>query len=177
MMSKQKCLSISLSYRFHRNYILDLSFFLPYISCKPHWSKATFDFPALYSCLRKSRPFKLRRVNVGQIWHFVSAETKEGGVNRFMDSQEHTSIPTISSLSPRPDREIKGVPIQKLPKAGSGDDKLMSNIIGWLLQGGVVVSSAIILIGLILLLLSPEGLANTGITAFPHSLGSVWIGL
>jgi uncharacterized membrane protein len=108
---------------------------------------------------------------------FCERKDKGRRVNRFMNSQEHTSIPTISSLSPRPDSEIKGVPIQKLPKAGSGDDKLMSNIIGWLLQGGVVVSSAIILIGLILLLLSPQGLANTGIAAFPHSLGSVGIGL
>ncbi len=62
-------------------------------------------------------------------------------------------------------------------QAGSAEDKVLSNIIGWLLQAGVLVSSGIIVIGLILLLLSPGGLSAVVINRFPHTAASVWDGL
>jgi uncharacterized membrane protein len=54
-----------------------------------------------------------------------------------------------------------------------------SNIIGWILQGGVMLSASIILIGLILLLIhlgEQPGLVMS-IGTFPHSLRQVWSGL
>ncbi|HTK09981.1 MAG TPA: DUF1634 domain-containing protein [Ktedonobacteraceae bacterium] len=53
----------------------------------------------------------------------------------------------------------------------------ISSIIGWVLQGGVIVSSAVILIGMILLLRNPEGLAAIPLQAFPHTAGQIWAGL
>ncbi|HZR44724.1 MAG TPA: DUF1634 domain-containing protein [Ktedonobacteraceae bacterium] len=48
-------------------------------------------------------------------------------------------------------------------------------IIGEVLQGGVLVSSVVILLGLLLLLLNPGGAAMQSAT-FPHTLGQVWAG-
>jgi uncharacterized membrane protein YfcA len=62
-------------------------------------------------------------------------------------------------------------------RAGSTNDKVMTTIIGWVLQGGVIFSSVIILIGFIMLLASPGGLGVNHIDNFPHTFSDLWPGL
>jgi uncharacterized membrane protein len=61
--------------------------------------------------------------------------------------------------------------------AGSTEDKLMSSIIGWLLQGGVLLSSAIIIAGLILLLRLPDPFSAKSVGTLPHTPLEIWTGL
>ena len=51
------------------------------------------------------------------------------------------------------------------------------NIIGWVLQGGVIISAAVILIGLILLSLEPDKFDPQKLVLFPQTFGEVWAGL
>ena len=54
-----------------------------------------------------------------------------------------------------------------------------SNIIGWILRGGVMLSATIILIGFVLLLVHIEGQPGfvMSIGTSPHSFSQVWSGL
>jgi len=54
-----------------------------------------------------------------------------------------------------------------------------SSIIGWILRGGVILSSTIILLGFLLLLARSGGESGPGLSigTFPHTLGQVWSGL
>ena len=54
-----------------------------------------------------------------------------------------------------------------------------SNIIGWILRGGVILSATIILIGFVLLLVHIEGQSGfmMSIGTSPHSFSQVWSGL
>lgn len=56
-------------------------------------------------------------------------------------------------------------------------DPIMTTIIAWALQGGVIVSSLILIIGWILLLASPEKLSAHILQTFPHTVTQVWAGL
>ncbi len=60
--------------------------------------------------------------------------------------------------------------------AGTGLDTQMTSIIGGILQGGVLLSSLVIVIGFIWLLISSSMLAHP-ITSFPHSFSALWTGL
>src|SRR5579863_2477608 len=51
------------------------------------------------------------------------------------------------------------------------------NIIGWTLQVGVIISAAVILLGMILLPLRPGGFSAQRLLTFPQNLGAVWSGL
>ena len=51
------------------------------------------------------------------------------------------------------------------------------NIIGWVLQGGVIISAVVILIGLFLLSLQPDKYAPQQLVRFPQTFGQVWAGL
>lgn len=53
----------------------------------------------------------------------------------------------------------------------------MNVVIAWILQGGVLLSSAIICVGLALLFVHPEQLSGQNALAFPHTLGQVRDGL
>jgi uncharacterized membrane protein YfcA len=66
--------------------------------------------------------------------------------------------------------------VQKIA-AGAGSDKIMTMIIGGVLQGGVLLSSAIILIGFLMLLASPGALTSQRTGVFPHTFGALWTGL
>ncbi len=66
---------------------------------------------------------------------------------------------------------------QSSKNAGSAEDKLMSSIIGWLLQGGVLLSSAIIIAGLILLLRLPDPFSAKSVGTLPHTPLELWTGL
>lgn len=63
---------------------------------------------------------------------------------------------------------------QTQPPASGRAPVDMSVVIGWILQGGVMLSSLVILIGIVLALFSagPQHLFT-----FPHTLGEVWRGL
>ena len=50
-------------------------------------------------------------------------------------------------------------------------------MIGWVLQGGVILSAAVIVIGLFLELLQPNKFAPQKLQMFPQSFGQVWAGL
>lgn len=56
-------------------------------------------------------------------------------------------------------------------------EAMMSNIIGWVLQGGVILSSALVCIGFVLLITSSGALTGSRTDIFPHSLGALWRGL
>ncbi len=56
-------------------------------------------------------------------------------------------------------------------------DTQAASIIGWILQGGVLISAAIILAGTIMLFLQPGGPSLAELTHFPHSLASLSAGL
>lgn len=79
--------------------------------------------------------------------------------------------------TPVPTYVAKEKEISAKPRAGSSEDRVMSNIIGWLLQGGVMLSSAVIILGLILLAFTPQAFSQTSVKTFPHTLGMLWIGL
>lgn len=52
-----------------------------------------------------------------------------------------------------------------------------SSIIGWILQGGVVLSAVVILVGLIMLPFYPKGLSVSGLLSFPQTFSQIWTGL
>jgi uncharacterized membrane protein YfcA/uncharacterized membrane protein len=54
---------------------------------------------------------------------------------------------------------------------------LVTNAIGWVLQGGVIISAALILLGLFLLPTRPGGLSITRLLNFPQTLDEVRVGL
>ncbi|MBX5458199.1 MAG: DUF1634 domain-containing protein [Thermogemmatispora sp.] len=56
-------------------------------------------------------------------------------------------------------------------------DAQAATIIGWILQGGVLVSAAIIVIGVAWLFLQPGGPGTTSVARFPHSLPDLLTGL
>jgi uncharacterized membrane protein len=49
--------------------------------------------------------------------------------------------------------------------------------IAWILQVGIIVSSIIIILGMALLLFSPQGLAGTSLQSFPDTVSQIWTGL
>lgn len=53
----------------------------------------------------------------------------------------------------------------------------MSAIIGWVLQGGVLLSAAVIVLGLLLELLQPNKFAPQKLQNFPQTFDQVWAGL
>src|ERR1700738_4385353 len=54
---------------------------------------------------------------------------------------------------------------------------LVTNGIGWVLQGGVLISAVLILLGLFLLPTRPGGLSITRLLNFPQTLDAVGVGL
>lgn len=53
----------------------------------------------------------------------------------------------------------------------------MSNVIGGILLSGVLISSAVIIIGLIMIPFHPGGLSTQRVETFPHTFATVWKGL
>src|SRR5947209_16980880 len=50
-------------------------------------------------------------------------------------------------------------------------------IIGWVLQGGVILSAVVIVIGLFMMSLRPDKFAPQKLQSFPQTFGQVWTGL
>jgi uncharacterized membrane protein len=65
------------------------------------------------------------------------------------------------------------------PKKPIQTREFTSSIIGWILRGGVILSSTIILLGFLLLLARSGGESGPGLSigTFPYTLGQVWSGL
>lgn len=53
----------------------------------------------------------------------------------------------------------------------------ISMVVVWVLQGGIVISSTTILLGMVLLMFSPGGLATIQLQSFPATPGQIWAGL
>ena len=51
------------------------------------------------------------------------------------------------------------------------------SLIGWILQGGVILSASIVLIGLIMMSLEPNKFAPQNLQNFPQTFAQVWTGL
>ncbi len=63
------------------------------------------------------------------------------------------------------------------PKKTSKAKASTTIVIGWILRGGVTLSAAIILTGLLLLLFHPGGLSGHVPGIFPSTLDQVWSGI
>lgn len=59
----------------------------------------------------------------------------------------------------------------------SQDDNLMTNIIGLLLLGGVIISASFITVGVFLLLFHTGNLSWNDPYMFPHTLSTIWHGV
>ncbi len=90
---------------------------------------------------------------------------KEHYSNRFQNTsseiEAHSTIESSGANPPKP----------------SKTKAYTSIVIGWILRGGVIISAAIILIGMFLLILHPGALTGYNLGAFPHTLDQVWWGL
>src|SRR5579884_1290972 len=62
------------------------------------------------------------------------------------------------------------LPVRQIPPES---DKINA-IIGWILQGGVMLSAAVILFGLILFPFRPGGFSTERLLAFPETLSGLW---
>lgn len=85
---------------------------------------------------------------------------------------------------PTPTEPGKGDASQLLPPSQSPEERQAAravaatySIIGWVLQGGVTLSAAVILIGLFMLSLRPDKYAPQQLVLFPQTFGQVWTGL
>src|SRR5256886_8219801 len=85
----------------------------------------------------------------------------------------HHSLVTDAKQEAPSLEDISGQP----QKTTSDKKEFTAKIIGWILQGGVILSASIILIGFILLPLRPGGLSVHRFLTFPQTLGQVWVGL
>ncbi len=72
-----------------------------------------------------------------------------------------------------PTREL----VEKEKRITTPQQDMMAAIIGWILQGGVLASAAVILFGILLLPFRTGGLTPQRLQTFPHSPGAVWEGL
>jgi uncharacterized membrane protein len=75
-------------------------------------------------------------------------------------------------------RQEKLPAVEQAPQAAGTDaSSTMTVIIGGVLQGGVILSSAVILTGVALLLLRGAGLSERYLATFPHTFAQIWTGL
>src|SRR6266516_3222684 len=85
----------------------------------------------------------------------------------------HHSLVTDAKQEAPSLEDISGQP----QKTTSDKKEFTAKIIGWILQGGVILSASIILIGFILLPLRPGGFSVHRFLSFPQTLSQVWAGL
>ena len=94
----------------------------------------------------------------------MATETHEGTINRVPGPVKDVDSQVAAGTKQ---------PLQsKLPAS-----EKTNTIIGWILQGGVMLSAAVILFGLILFPFSPGGFSSARLLSFPQTLGEVWSGL
>ncbi len=74
---------------------------------------------------------------------------------------------------------------QQVPSSSKPPDKQQAvkgvnttyTMIGWILQGGVLLSAVVLVVGLIMMALQPDKFAPQRLELFPHTFHQVWIGL
>src|SRR5579859_1053166 len=87
-------------------------------------------------------------------------------------TSDRSRVPTL-------EREVHvpgGLP-EQFQKTSFEKEKFTANMIGWILQVGVIVSASIILIGFLMLPLRPGGLSVKRFLSFPQTLSQVWAGV
>lgn len=62
-------------------------------------------------------------------------------------------------------------------RTSATNNNMMNTIIAWVLQGGVIISSVLVLIGFLLLITSPGALSGSRTDIFPHTFSELWPGL
>lgn len=92
---------------------------------------------------------------------------------KYQFSRELDTLP--EEISPAPPAQLIS-PIQKSLQPSSTDN-FATNLIGWILQGGVILSALVIVSGLILLLFHSGGITVQQLLHFPQTLSQVWAGL
>jgi uncharacterized membrane protein len=93
--------------------------------------------------------------------------------NTQQEEQTHPPATSHSEYKP-PDRQ-EGIVAS--PTGEKRADFSMNTVIGWILQGGVLISAAVIGIGLLLLLLHAGQQSSQQVFVFPHTLRQVGSGL
>ena len=68
-------------------------------------------------------------------------------------------------------------PLQQTDARQATTTNSTNAVIGWILEGGVILSAAVILFGLFLELLQPNKFAPQKLLSFPQTFGQVWAGL
>lgn len=91
-----------------------------------------------------------------------------------MEEPSSHNLPVASTVPPShlPSAALPASQANPLPAS-----EYTAIIIGWILQGGVILSATVILIGMLLLLLHADSLSVHSLQVFPHSLDQVWVGL
>ncbi len=98
-----------------------------------------------------------------------------------VSDRQHTikELTSHHSLETTPKQEVHALKdspeqCQNIP---SDKEEFTANIVGWVLQGGVILSASIILIGFLMLPLRPGGFTLHRFLSFPQTLSQVWAGL
>ena len=91
-----------------------------------------------------------------------------------MQTKPHTHNDTSSSVATASPQDTDNNQSQDLNRAELPGHVQMSTVIGGILQGGVLLSSAVIILGVILLPFHTGGLSPQRIETFPHTFGQLW---
>ena len=91
--------------------------------------------------------------------------------------KELSSHPSSLDTTPEQEGHTLEDPSDRSPNIPSDKEEFTGKLIGWILQGGVLLSASIILIGLLMLPLHPGGFSVSGLLSFPQSFSQVWAGL
>jgi uncharacterized membrane protein YfcA/uncharacterized membrane protein len=78
---------------------------------------------------------------------------------------------------PEPEGCSPGETAQPVEPSLATTRELTTNLIGWILQGGVILSAAVTLAGVLLESLRPDKFASQKLQLFPQTFGQVWTGL
>lgn len=85
---------------------------------------------------------------------------------------------TRSSAPSHPEPMSPTQPEKTVPAAEEARTAFSMNaVIGWILQGGVLISAAVICTGILLMFVHPDRLSGQHLFVFPHTLSQVGSGL
>lgn len=111
----------------------------------------------------------------------LARQKQENGImEKYKSIRENSALDAahseqISSVEAAPASEQDGTPPEQ-PRQERADSS-MNAVISWILQGGVVLSAAVILFGIVLLPTQPGDLSPEQLLTFPRTLGEVGAGL
>lgn len=90
--------------------------------------------------------------------------------------KELDSHPSLVTTPQQDGHSLESAP-ERRQTPFSDTKELTAQLIGWILQGGVILSASVILIGFLLLPLRPGGLSVSRLLSFPQTLSQVWAGI